>query len=517
MIIKSVSVDAYRSIDTSGPLQLGPVTVLIGRNNSGKSALLRAMYLAQGGARFSTGDRRLLSYQSSKVVMEVAAPYAPPVLDAYYRSQGRQGTVPADLAFKVEAAQSVSSLLVWNNGRAATQAAAMPSARPNHLFVPVFSRRKVSAYDSSVDAARSRSVAVTDHDLTALISSLSGEHAAGQRFRQLVKRVLGDGASIGTYATDNGQQPGFQLNQYQGVSLDRMGEGVSGVITILAELASPGRRVLLLEEPENDLHPEALHELLNVILEAVTDHGYQVVVSTHSDVVLRTLGSATDAVIYRTTQAPSADGVPTTTYTRLGSAIERREALADLGYDVSAPVGWLIFEESTAERFFREILIPEFVPKLAGFRVLAAGGTGKVQRTFEDLRRFMLFVQKSDDPEPEPRAWVLVDGDQSGQRAATKLATTFTRWPPDRFITFEQPAIEQYYPSRFSDRVTAIETARSRGADWLEQGELKGELIADICAWYHGPDFSRAEIEESAHELIDVLQTIASKHAGLYK
>jgi hypothetical protein len=236
--------------------------------------------------------------------------------------------------------------------------------------------------------------------------------------------------------------------------------------------------VLLLEEPENDLHPEALRELLSIILESVDEHGYQVVVSTHSDLVLRTLGSASGAVVYQTCLSYSETGLPTTTYTHLDSAIDRRQALADLGYDVSHPVGWLIFEESSAETFFLRILIPHFAPELAGFRTLAASGTGNVPRLVEDLRRFMLFVQKSDE-EPTPRAWVVVDGDEAGKEAVAKLTETFRKWPEDRFIALHEAAKvlpAQLQQPRRGHRGRARRQGRLAGAAEHERLARRGNL-----------------------------------------
>jgi hypothetical protein len=117
MIINWVSVQAYRSIDTTGRLDLGPVTVLIGRNNSGKSALLRAMYLAQAGSQFHDDDRRLRSGSGPQVDMSVAAPPAQAIADAY----SSNGAFPPDLGIKIESSQSdpPTVRLVWNQGQAA--------------------------------------------------------------------------------------------------------------------------------------------------------------------------------------------------------------------------------------------------------------------------------------------------------------------------------------------------------------------------------------------------------------
>lgn len=58
VIIKSVEIRNYKSIETAN-LKLGPVTVLIGENNVGKSSLLRAMYLAQYGSEFEPSEVRI--------------------------------------------------------------------------------------------------------------------------------------------------------------------------------------------------------------------------------------------------------------------------------------------------------------------------------------------------------------------------------------------------------------------------------------------------------------------------
>jgi hypothetical protein len=58
----------------------------------------------------------------------------------------------------------------------------------------------------------------------------------------------------------------------------------------------------------------------------------------------------------------------------------RVAALSDLGYelyDFNLFDGWLILEESSAERIIRDYLIPWFVPRLTRVRTIAAGGASK--------------------------------------------------------------------------------------------------------------------------------------------
>src|ERR1700710_1523540 len=55
----SVRLRGFRSFEDSGPLPLSPITVVIGKNNTGKSTLLRAVYQIQEGAPWSDDDVRL--------------------------------------------------------------------------------------------------------------------------------------------------------------------------------------------------------------------------------------------------------------------------------------------------------------------------------------------------------------------------------------------------------------------------------------------------------------------------
>ena len=68
-----------------------------------------------------------------------------------------------------------------------------------------------------------------------------------------------------------------------------MGDGVPNVVGLLADLALTKGKMFLIEEPENDLHPSALKALLELVEDGATHN--QIVVSTHSNIVARHLGS----------------------------------------------------------------------------------------------------------------------------------------------------------------------------------------------------------------------------------
>jgi hypothetical protein len=496
VIISSVRVTGFRSIQDSGVLSLGPVTIVIGRNNSGKSALLRAIYLMQQGAPFAPSDIRLRENEC-QVDLRLGTPRPPSI--ARILDPGVLAT--EDLAFLVRgsAGGQVDGKFHYNQGQAQNNSGPLAGTRPGHLVVPVFARRKADNYETVVRQDLAQQVLPSDRNLTSRIATLmSGEHAEGLRYRELVKQVLG--VPVSTYLTGEGQQPGLPVSAHEGISLDRMGEGISSALTMITELSSPIQRLFLVEEPETDLHPRALRALLDLMLESAGDS--QFIVSTHSDLVLRHLGSADGARVYRS-ELSSVDGLPTSTYVPIEDQHERLSALSELGYESSIPSGWLVFEESTAERVVRDVLIPLFVPSLARLQTVGGHGAGDTPATVADLHRMLVFAHLTD--RETPRAWVLVDGDEAGQEALDALRKQFKTWPSSRFRGLSQGAFESYYPQRFREDIAVTAAV----PDSRERTRAKGALAVKVVQWAtDNPEEAQSELAASASEVIDLLKEV---------
>lgn len=67
-------------------------------------------------------------------------------------------------------------------------------------------------------------------------------------------------------------------------SLSNKGDGVKSLVTIamLSQLSTNGNRLIIVDEPENHLHPEAVHYIDSVLKELSLNH--QVLVSTHNPI-----------------------------------------------------------------------------------------------------------------------------------------------------------------------------------------------------------------------------------------
>ena len=457
MALDAFRVTEFRSIQDSGWIETGPVTLLIGRNNSGKSAILRALTLMQAGSVFEDSDQRLRAGHNS--ALEFRFDDDPPrrLLE---RTPDFSGEIPQGTIFRTEP-NSGYLRARWSaqsdRQEGSAFVAGFKNQRPMHYLVPVFARRRSTVYEENVSTIYANSVEESDRQLTSRIFALSsGTHQEAKTYRQMFERVFG--VSISTYLSNQGQQPGIPVSPYEGVSLRKMGDGIGAATRIITELADSSGKLFLIEEPETDLHPEAISTLLDLIVESLPNN--QFIVSTHSDVVLRRLGAIEGVRVYETSLEPDVD-LPTTRVTEVVTRAARLKVLSQLGYEPDLPPGWLVFEESTAERVCREVLIPRFVPRLAQLRTISALGAGAVPKFFTELHRVILFAHLS--AAYSRKAWVVVDNDSAGCSAVAKLQQAFSDWPPNHFLTFDKPYFEDYYPERFSNEAAVAVSEKDWG------------------------------------------------------
>jgi hypothetical protein len=237
----------------------------------------------------------------------------------------------------------------------------------------------------------------------------------------------------------------------------------------------------------------------------------QFVVSTHSSIVVRYLGAATDSRVFYVS-APKGQ-LPTTAKIEevQNSPRARLDILRELGYsfsDFDLWDGWLILEESSAERIVRDYLVRWFAPKLSRVRTLAANGTGNVEATFADFDRLMRFAHL--EPMYFEAAWVRVDADPSGQAVVQKLREGYKTWPEDHFACFSKEQFECYYPEHFAEKVASVLGM----AGGQKKREAKRQLLGDVLKWLdEDEDRGRAALEISAKDVIGELRRIEAQLA----
>jgi hypothetical protein len=500
MKISSVRIVNFKSFADTGEIELGNVNVLVGRNNHGKSAFIRAVSVMQQGARINGADVRL-GEQQATVELTLTGSTQDDFLQ-YYPECPRVDFLQAKfiinrsggIGFQADAKSS------WVPNLLATQ-------EPQNFIYTYLSKRKVFGFDREVDLNRTLAVQTDLRNLVAKVTRLANpDYVHAAEYNELCKAMLG--FRISAYAAEDGrgQQAGIPVGVHNHIPIEAMGEGVSSQLGLITDLCMADGNLFLIEELENDIHPEGLKTLLNVIGEKSKNN--QFIVSTHSNIVTRYLGAAPHSRVFEFGSDFKLGEIPTSTIREVAPTAEARvEVLRRLGYELSdfdLWDGWLILEESSAEIIIR-YLIPWFAPGLARIRTVAAGGTSKIEPTFEDFRRLFLFAHL--DPQYRGRAWVVVDGDDEGKRVIAQLQAKYKDWPADHFTTWSQPDFEHYYPSCFATQTKDVLAKRHR-----EKWEAKKMLHADVKAWCDAnPEEAKAELEKSAAEVIEVLQQIETE------
>ncbi|WP_427923849.1 ATP-dependent nuclease [Streptomyces sp. cg40] len=513
MRIKNMTVSGWKGFETA-TIGLSQINVLVGRNNSGKSALIRAAQFLQTGANAPEGEIRLgsematIQYDLEDFDVRRYAPgLSPGEVVPGLTEEGLVPEVQVETHLKrPERSQNTSWAQITHVLRTSENVHGgfpkVSPAEPDNFIYPYLSKRKVGNYDRQVDKSKADQVTGNLQLLSAKVARLTGPGYPGsEQFADLCKRLLG--MSLGTVMVENGQLVGFTVGRLGSITIETMGEGISSLLGLITDLCVAEGQLFLIEEPENDIHPEGLKALLDVIIEKSANN--QFIVSTHSNIVVKYLASAPDSRLFQVEQNPDARGVPTSTVKLIESAEDRAAVLRDLGYDLhdfDLAEGWLILEESSAERIILDYLIPWFAPKLTRIRTVAAGGTGGVEPTFREFGKLVLFVHREEVF--KHRAWVVVDGDPSGQDVVTKLKAKYTTWPSDRFRFFSEPRFEDYYPSRFKEQIDDAFSKPKR-----EQQEAKSALRQEVQDWCDANrELAKTELAQSAAEVIAVLQEI---------
>lgn len=501
MRVTNIRLKNFRSFVDSGSIPLTQINVLVGPNNAGKSTILRGLHQLQIGLADLCADVRVGTPESrievdlveglstkSWSVLESDAPFQ---FVAQIQSPDRRG--------------GTLSFVVTQNGRNQAGEVRLPPTEPNHFIVPFLSKRKAAGYQEDIREQHVLSIAPDVSNLAARLSRLGN---SGFPFHDAYAKACLSilGFVVTAVPSQSGQRPGVYFPDGATLPIDQLGEGVPNIVHLLTSLAVSEGKLFLVEEPENDLHPQALKGLLDLIISSSVKN--QFVISTHSNIVVRHLCSSSDSNLYRvrpkTATLPvesEIEQVPRDPDARLG-------VLAELGYalsDFDLWDGWLVLEESSAERIIRDYLIPWFFPSLSRVRTISSGGTGKVSSTFEDLNRLFLFAHLT--PVYRQSCWVFVDGDEAGQQAICRLKERFPPERHDRFRQLSQPAFEYYYPEKFQDGVSSTLAI----SDERRRRELKLQLLNDVRAWLDSdPDRGRLALQKSAAEVIALLGEVAA-------
>lgn len=266
--ITSLDVHDFRSFVDMEAIELAAINVFVGPNNAGKSSLLRAIYLMQESSGRPLADVRL-GASESKIEIALADTH-----DFPRWGVGDRDVVMLSITLDVQAShvsEQVVLLLDKEDG-GFYEVERIPSRDPDHLIVPFFSRRKVTNYQEDVREEYALRISEQFDYLAAKLSRLGNPSFPGSKwYIETCEAILG--FVVTAVPSDNGQRPGLYLPDRRPLPIEQMGEGVPQIVGLLADLSLSENKILLIEEPENDLHPTALKALLRLIEESAKSRG----------------------------------------------------------------------------------------------------------------------------------------------------------------------------------------------------------------------------------------------------
>jgi len=525
MYIKSLSLLDLRGFKNSKVDFSKNINIITGHNNSGKSSILKALYKIQDPGCLGAEDVRShksfaeilielegVDVNDNEIYFGMKHPLANKLTNAKVRFTIGKGD---DHRMRYEQLETDPNIKTYNKvgqiveGFIERDFFGFPTSEDQRNFIyPFFSKRKTGRYFTQGTGVNAYSVLDTFQNLPLKVQKAASQYVTKAKYEKWCKDTLGfEITAIASNSND------YRLGVYSGyntyIPLEAMGEGVANIIGLITILLTEDNRLFLIEELENDIHPVALKKLLNLIIEKSETN--QFVISTHSNIVLKYLGSLESTKIFYTEYDPYGNldiNIPTSHINEVPNTFqERLKILELLGYDLfdyDIYKGYIIFEESSAEAIVREFIIPIFFPESKYMvRTIAARGASDLEPKFNDLHRLFLYLHTSKIY--ENKSWVIADGDEAGKNAIDKIKKSYPSWNSSFFMNFEKKNFEEYYPFCFRDEVSEV-LSMPKSPEKLKR---KTELLKSVVLWMtDNKNEAKAALQASASEVIEKLGLI---------
>lgn len=536
MYIESLTLYNIRSFVKSKLEFSKSINLLVGNNNSGKSTIIKSLYRLQNPSNFnltdirktnligrtlidindiSESERSLFNYNLKDDRKEFPKTEKIKIIFSLHNSaDDRKRKIEAHyfdrtLHYEFSEHEKIEfSTEIWDS-KPLYEFDGLPNLQSQNNFIyPFLAKRKASHYNNNTFGEKESFYVGDDlRNIAAKISNLvNPTYPNHDDFERLTKEILGFQVGVVPHG-ERDFNCGIFAEDRTMIPIESMGEGVVNILGVIVMLLTENRKLYLIEELENDIHPKALKKLLDLIVEK--SKANQFVISTHSNIVVKHLGIKSTKIFglqWKAYYKNTKDNIPTTSIEEIeNTPMQRMRLLEDLGYDpwdFDLYNSYLIFEESSAESLVRDFLIPEFVPKLIDkIKTIAASGVNDIEARLSDFMRLFVFIHQT--PIYHAKAWILADGDKAGKNVIKNLKIKFASWPSDHFVNLQKQNIEEYYPKRFQKDVTDINQSKS------DKREKKIELIKKVMRWVkEHPKEAKKEFSDSAREIIQILEKI---------
>jgi len=478
------------------------INVLVGANNSGKTTILNSIYTLQKNGLFNIRDITI-GEKSGHINL---------YFDGELQETGNNILNNNIYQFDLN---NQTRIITNKNGQNFQLHNPSSNKEPFNLIYPFLSKRKVVSFSQDINLENVNTVEGNFTYLYSKIDNLVNPNFQpyNKQYVEACNNILGFEISTKA-ASGNGKIAVYYVQGNDHIPLQSMGEGVTNIVGLIADLCMAEDKIFLIEELENDIHPSALKSLLNLIIEKSDSN--QFFVSTHSNIVMKFLGGVQGSKVFNITSdlsdpkrhnlfVSSLKEIPNDEY-------ERKAILENLGYefhDFGLWSAWLILEESSAEELIREWLIKWFVPNLKDkLRTFSANTITQVISKFADINRLFVFLHL--EPVYKNKVWVIIDEGIEEAKIIEELKATYKKsgWKESNFSQFNEHDFERYYPNRFKDKVDMILSISNNQA----KREAKRDLLKEVKTWIiDNEKVAKEEFKNSAASVISKLKLISSE------
>ncbi|MEO9531364.1 MAG: AAA family ATPase [Crocinitomicaceae bacterium] len=474
------------------------INILVGPNNSGKSTILHSIYRLQRPGILNANDSTL-GTSNGDIMLSFTGSHKGFI--ANHKLNDR-------LYMRLNTKQIV---LHYKNDNHQNLPKPVAEKEPYNLIYPYFSKRKTVSFEVTINETNTTSVTGNLTNLYSKIDRLTTPQfqPANSQYVKACNDILG--FEIATLAKGNGKQAVLFIHNQEHIPLTAMGEGVTNMLGLITDLCVAENRIFLIEEPENDIHPNALKALLDLIAEKSKSN--QFFISTHSNIVMKKLGAVENAKVFEVTNKEFDEEKPKLALSSVteisNDPNERKRVLEDLGYDFfdfDLWKGWLFLEESSAEIIIRDHLIRWFVPELKNkLRTFSAGSTSRIEPKFEDFNSLFVFLHL--EPTYKNKVWVIIDSGENEKEIIERLKKKYlgSGWSEDNFRQFDFHDFEECYPEQFQEKVKEALDIKDKKKKRL----AKRELLEEVKDWIsENEEDAKKAFKESTSDIISKLKAI---------
>lgn len=338
MQLTYVTISNYRSITSAYKIDLSNLTVLLGKNNEGKTNIIRAINLGM-----NLLQNIEMFYPKKRIIRKFGYDWQQdyPISLQNARKKDKSTVIRFDFNLTSTETQELHSkigsyingaLSIYISiGQANNVSVTVPKRGKNAKaisgkiieiceyinqnfsiqYIPAV-RSESDAYGVIMDLVEYELSNIMDDEYKKSLEYISKKQqellkSLADKVKQPLKKFLPQVKDVALYIPSRNinyssryvgrREVNFEINDGVLTSLSNKGDGVKSLATIalLSQLSSSKERLIIIDEPENHLHPAAVR-YINIVVQELAKNN-QVLISTHSPILVNRIQVSSNIIV----------------------------------------------------------------------------------------------------------------------------------------------------------------------------------------------------------------------------